>query len=359
MAFDSDSKTEAPTPRRLHEARQRGQVARSMELPAAVAMFLALLAMDWYGESVWTGLIGILQNSMDFAQLPASEGLLNALIWMGLQALWLVTPMLLMVVGGILFVQYIQVGLLFTLHPIEPNLNKINPVKGVQRLFSGRTLATTAINLLKLSVVGLVAYITLQSSSLEIAFAASLSMFDLISMTTALVFRLSLRLAAVLLLIALIDFAYQRYRHEKDLKMTKDEVKDEMRNMEGSPEIRRRRRQLQQQFALQRIRMDVPKADVIVTNPTHLAIAIRYDADTMSAPRVVAKGADHMAAIIRQIAMEHKVPIVQRRELARAMYDVVEPGDEVPERFFQAVAEILAYVYQLSGSMPSKLKKAM
>jgi len=156
-------------------------------------------------------------------------------------------------------------------------------------------------------------------------------------------------LTLVMLILALFDYAYQRYRHERDLKMTKQEVKDELKNMDGDPKIKQRRRRVQMELAMQRLRAAVAKADVVVTNPEHLAIALEYDAERMNAPVVVAKGADYAALRIRQLAAAAGVPMVERRALARAMYDVVRVGQEIPERFYQAIAEILAYVYEVTG----------
>jgi len=158
-----------------------------------------------------------------------------------------------------------------------------------------------------------------------------------------------MKLSIALLILALLDYAWQRFRHERDLRMTKEEVKDELRRMEGDPHIKRRRRQLQLQLAMQRLRKDVPKADVVVTNPTHLAVAIAYDSGTMMAPKVVAKGADEIALRIRQIAAECGIPVVERKPLARALYEAVEVGQYIPENFYRAIAEILAYIYELAG----------
>jgi flagellar biosynthetic protein FlhB len=171
----------------------------------------------------------------------------------------------------------------------------------------------------------------------------------LYQMLGELVFKIGIRLAAVMLVLALFDYVYQRWQQEKDLKMTKQEVKEELKRMDGDPVVKRRRRQVQMELAIQRLQSAVPRADVVVSNPTHLAIALAYDPERMNAPRVVAKGADYVALRIRQIAATAGVPIVERRELARAMYDVVHVGQEIPERFYQAIAEILAYVYELSG----------
>jgi flagellar biosynthetic protein FlhB len=181
------------------------------------------------------------------------------------------------------------------------------------------------------------------------AHASNLPHLSVVGVGAELFFTLGLRLALVLLFLAILDFGYQRYKTTQELKMTKEEVKDELRSMEGDPKLRQRRRQIQMEMTLQRIRTAVPKADVVITNPTEFAVAIQYDAETMLAPKVTAKGADHMARRIRELAIEHGVPIVERKPLAQALYRTVDVGQEIPAQFYKAIAEILAYVYELSG----------
>ena len=216
---------------------------------------------------------------------------------------------------------------------------------------------TAVMNLGKLFVVGLVAYLVIAGSAPAILLAFTLDFADLFWLGAHIVFRLALALTGAFLLLAFLDLAWQRYRHERDLRMTKEEVKDELRSMEGDPAIKRRRRQIQLQLAMQRLKKDVPEADVVVTNPTHVAVAIRYDSATMSAPQVVAKGADRIALRIREIAAVHGIPIVERKPLARALFETVEVGQYIPEQFFRAIAEILAYVYELTGRSPVTAKR--
>jgi flagellar biosynthesis protein FlhB len=208
---------------------------------------------------------------------------------------------------------------------------------------------TLVMNLAKMTMIGLVAYSAIHNRLATIAGATALSHEQIFGLGAQLVYDIGLRIAVLLLVLAVIDYIYQRYKIEKQLKMTKQEVKDEMKKMEGDPHIKQRRRQIQMQRAVQRVRHDVPTADVIVTNPTHFAVALKYDAANMHAPKVVAKGADYLALKIREVAAEHGIPILERPPLARALYKDVEVGQEIPEKFFSAVAEILAYVYELSG----------
>jgi flagellar biosynthetic protein FlhB len=268
---------------------------------------------------------------------------------------WIAPFMLILFVVMIVTLLF-QVGFLFTGHPLIPTLNKLNPINGIQRLFSIRSVMLAMVNFGKLLLVGLVAYMTMSGRADAIVHLFMFPLHEGFALGASLMFELTMWMGAALLILALLDFAWQRYRHEKDLRMTKEEVKDELRSMEGDPQLKRRRKEVQLRLAMQRLRRDVPTADVIVTNPTHVAVAIRYDAETMPAPKVIAKGADLVAMRIRQIAIEFGVPIVQRPPMARAMYESVEVGEQIPERLYQAMAEILAFVYELEGKSPARRK---
>lgn len=331
------------------EARGEGQVARSQDLTAALMLLASFIALELIGPRLWLRLVEFTRtalspvDNLDALNMApfAAAGAIEALKW-------IIPIMLIVMVAGIVSV-LMQVGWLFTTKPLVPSLNKLNPINGFKRIFSIRSLMTAVINMGKLAVVVGVVYLTFSFTAAQIIYSFSLDHLDVFRLGARLSAGLGFKLSAVLIVLALLDYAFQKYRHERDLRMTKDEVKDEMRSMEGDPVVRRRRREVQLQLAAQRLKNDVPTADVVVTNPTHLALAIRYDADAMPAPRLVAKGADHMALRIRQIAIESGVPIVERKALARAMYEAVEVGEYIPERFYRAVAEILAYVYELSG----------
>ncbi len=352
MPADRDEKTEPPTARRRRETREGGQVARSQDLTAAVLLLASFVALALLGPKLWLTLVMVVRAALS-PDAPTSLGetmpFISAVCTEVLKRL---APFLLILFLSIMAVLLMQVGLLFTWKPLTPSLSKINPLKGIKRLFSMRMLMMAVLNFGKLLVVGLVAYLTLAGSASAIIYACTFDYRDAFHLGASLVFELSMKLSAALIVLALLDFAWQRYRHERDLRMTKQEVKDEFRSMEGDPQIKRRRREIQLQLAVQRLHRDVPKADVVVTNPTHVAVAIAYDADTMMAPKVVAKGADEIALRIRQIAAKYGIPIVERRAIARALYEAVRVGDFIPERFYQAIAEILAYVYELTGRSP-------
>ena len=258
-----------------------------------------------------------------------------------------------LLVGGALLVVAVnlaQVGWAFNPKRLQPNLGALNPVKGVGRLFGkGRSPAQAVMGALKLVVVTAVAYSALHGRLPEVVTAQELDYVQILGLAAGVVYSIGLRVGVALLVLAILDYALQRYRLEQKLKMTKQEVKEEMRRMEGDPKIKQRRRQIAMQIANQRLKKDVPTADVIVTNPTHFAVALKYDNGAMHAPRVIAKGQGHMAQRIREIAIASGVPILERKPLARALFKLVEVGQEIPEQFYAAVAEILAYVYELSG----------
>jgi flagellar biosynthetic protein FlhB len=242
------------------------------------------------------------------------------------------------------------VGLHFNTKKLQPNPAALNPMKGLGKLFGkSETLVKLGMNLLKLGLVACVAYSAVHGRLEQIVSVQGLSFLQIFGLGAEVVYAIGIRIAVLLLVLAIIDYAYQRFRIERELKMTKQEVKDEMRRMEGDPKIKGQRRQIALQIATQKLKKDVPTADVVVTNPTEFAVALKYDTSAMHAPRVIAKGQGFMAARIRELAIAHGVPILERKPLARALYKLVDVGQEIPEQFYAAVAEILAYVYELSG----------
>ena len=307
------------------------------------------MALELLGPRLWTTLLHVTRAALGNEVVLSGGSLVSFASGVAVEMAKVFVPFLLILVTAALAVTYLQVGWLLTLHPITPTLNKVNPLAGIKRIFSTRKLMEALFNTGKLVVVAGVAGLTVVQNAAAIVNAMYMDHVLLYVMLGDLVFRLGIRLAIVMLILALFDYAYQRWQHEKDLKMTKEEVKEEMRRMDGDPVVKRRRREVQLNLALQRIRNAVPKADVVVTNPTHLAIALQYDPQRMHAPKVIAKGADYVALRIRQIAAAAGVPIVERKPLVRAMYDAVTIGQEIPERFYQAIAEILAYVYEMTS----------
>lgn len=352
MADDYGDKTEAPTPRRRQEARDNGQVARSQDLTAAALLLAVMLLMSWFGGEVMQALRDVMEIQLGASALhdfrPPSMG--EAMMQLMIRVALALGPIMLGIMAVAVAMNIVQVGFFLSTKRIQPKLEMLNPTRGLKKIFGGGQGAVTLLmNVSKMILIGAVAYSAIHGKIGLIIGATQLSSSQIFGLGASLVFDIAVRIAVLLLFLAIIDYAYQRFKTEKEMRMTKQQVKDEMKRMEGDPHIKQRRRQIQMQRATQRIRQDVPTADVIVTNPTHYSVAIKYDPSTMTAPKVVAKGADYLAFRIREVAGEHGIPILERPPLARSLYRDVEVGQEVPEQFYNAIAEILAYVYELSG----------
>lgn len=270
------------------------------------------------------------------------------------QLIKIIGPIFAIVLVVSITASFAQVGALFTLEPLKPKFSKLNPINGIKRIFSLRGLAELVKSLMKIAIIGIVAW---QSIRAEENYIVKLMDQDLavaavyISSTAI---DVAIKICAMMLIIAILDYGYQWWQYEKDLRMTKQEVKEEYREMEGSPEIRQRIRQKQREMSMRRMLSEVPKADVVITNPTHYAVAIQYDAEKAPAPVVIAKGIDFMALRIRDIAKDNGVETVENKPLAQVLYKSVDIGQQVPPELYQAVAEILAFVYQLKGKVPAR-----
>ncbi len=261
-------------------------------------------------------------------------------------------PLLVGVLLIALAANLLQTGFIFSTQRLTPNLAALNPFRGLSRILgSGRGMVRMVMSLLKVLLVGLTAYSAVHGKLEQIVLAQQLSFVQITGLASQIIYAIAMRVAILLLVLALLDYAYQRFHTEQELKMSKQEVKEEMKRMEGDPHVKVRRRQIALAQHKQRLKKDVPKADVVVTNPTEFAVALKYDSATMHAPRVVAKGQGYLAGRIREIAIENGIPILERKPLARALYKMCNVGQEIPEQFYSVVAEILAYVYELTGKV--------
>jgi len=270
-------------------------------------------------------------------------------MWISVEGVKLAGPALLAMFAVSLLGNIVQVGWHITTEPLAPKINRLNPLSGMKKLFNARNMMKTGVNTVKLSLVALVAAVLVRKDLPQIAALPALSLARAMYKIGLLAGELVSWLLAIFLAIGVADYLFQRWKHTEDLRMTKQEVKDERRNMEGDPEMKSRRFRMAREIAMQRIRHAVPKAEVIVTNPTHFSVALQYDSGKMGAPRVVAKGADDIAFRIREIAIASGVPLVERPPLARGLYWGVEVGQEIRPQFYEAVAEVLAYVYRIKG----------
>ncbi len=350
MAENDFERTEQATPHRRQEARRDGNVAKSMDLTAACVMLAAVFLLSVLGmhllEQLRHAVTGML-SANHASNLARLDDLGAIVAFAGRQFVLAAGPILLLLAAVAITATMGQIGFLITGKPLMPQLNKLNPLNGFKRLVDLRAGIRLSMNLLKLAALVAVTVWVIRNELPQIIKLAELTATQAFFAAAGIVYDLALKLAALLLVLAIIDYSYERWQRERDLRMTKQEVKEEMKRMDGDPLVKQRRARVARQLALQRIAAAVPQADVVVTNPTHFAVALRYDAETMNAPKVVAKGADFLAMRIRQLAMVHGVPLVERKELARALYRHVEIGREVPPEFYNAVAEILAYVYRL------------
>ncbi|HZW06303.1 MAG TPA: flagellar biosynthesis protein FlhB [Phycisphaerales bacterium] len=355
MAEDLGDKTEAPTPRKLEQAREKGQVAKSTDLVAAIDLITAALLLWFFGSViVRTGrdlmeaglrMQGDGAGASLFDARAAGTALARSLLTMAPVAVTAILALLLASV--IAHVQ--QTRLVLSTEPLVPNIERLNPIAGIGRMFGRKNLVRSGMSIAKLffalALVGVVTAAKAEQFAAlpNLGFAASLAMM------VRLVMEIIAWLLAVLLVLGVADYLFQRWQQLQELKMTKQQVKDERKETDGDPEIKSRIRRIGRQIAMGQLKRDVPTADVIVTNPTHYAIALKYDANSMSAPRVVAKGVDFMAFRIRELAIAASIPVVEKPELARALYKHAQVGKPIDARFFQAVAEVLAYVYRLQG----------
>ncbi|MEE8458534.1 MAG: flagellar biosynthesis protein FlhB [Phycisphaerales bacterium] len=355
MASDEmGERSEPPTARRKSEARRDGNIAKSPELGGAMMLVAGTVLIALMGPGILgrfkSVLADVLTDDVLGSPLVVSDAATVA-SYVAAAGVRIGLPILLLLAVAAYVFQFIQVGWLITLKPLQPTLSKLDPIKGAKKLVNLSSWFKAALSVVKLAIIVLVVAMTIYQYRREIITMAYLSPIQGVGKSALLVLNLSIRILAVLIVLGLIDYAYQRWKNFQDLKMTKQEVKDEMKSVEGDPLVKRRRYRMQQSIALQRINAAIPQADVIVTNPDHISIAIKYDVETMAAPTVVAKGADYLALRIRQLALLNSIPIVERPPLARALYKQAAIGQEIPPDFYNAVAEILAYVYQLDGRM--------
>lgn len=347
----SQEKTEPATPKKRQESRQKGQVAKSMELPAAFILFFAFLSFYIFGGYMKDQLVHVFR-SIFYDYLTWDITMEN--IWvlfrqLFMQSILIIVPILLVTVVTAIFTNYLQIGFLLTGEPLMMKLNKINPLEGAKRLVSMRALVDFAKSVLKLSIIGYIVYSTLWAEKSHLMDLARLPLENVVLFTSSVTLKLGIKFALVLVVLALLDYMYQKFEFEKSIRMSKQDIKDEYKKIEGDPQIKGKIREKQRRMALQRMMQDVPKADVIITNPTHFAVALRYDAKNMQAPTVIAKGTDYIALKIKQVAKEHQIITMENKPLARALYAQVEIGESIPADLFQAVAEVLAYVYKVKG----------
>ena len=350
MPDDSfQEKTEPATPRRRREAREKGNLPKSVEVNSAVVLLVGVGALRFFGGAM----LQKLGYSMEwvFSRLSTVEITVEnapALVFAGLKLMgFILAPIVFTVMIAGVGASLLQGGVVFAAEPITPKLSKISPVSGFKRLFSTRSMVEMLKGLIKLLIVGIIGYLTLKGELKLYPVLVDQNVGQIVAFVGHVGFKLAMRAGLVLLILAGFDYAYQKMEFEKKLRMTRQEVKEEFKRTEGDPLVKARIRSIQRERARRRMFSEVPKADVVVTNPVHLAVALRYESKKMAAPVVVAKGARLLAERIKEIAAAHGIPIVENKMLARLLYRTTEVGSEIPYELYKTVAEILAYVYSL------------
>jgi flagellar biosynthetic protein FlhB len=350
MAEESGDRSQDATPHRRLQAREEGHIAKSQDLGSAVLLLLATVALLTLHGPLTAFIAQYTQRQLGHVALTVdvptfveqSYGTLLGLAKCMLPILGL------LFVGGVA-VDLAQVGFLFVPEKAMPDLSRLDPLQGFQRLLSVAGTARLGFGIFKILVIGVVAAVAIYGQRMAILRLTELSVPEIAAYLLATLLWTCLKIAVVLMILALLDFAFQRWKYSRDLRMTPQEVREEMKNLEGNPQVAARRRVVARQLMLNRLSSAVPKADVVVTNPTQLAVALQYNPEEMAAPVVVAKGAGLIATRIRRLALENNIPILERKPLAQALYRDVELNHPIPADKFAAVAEVLAYVYQLKG----------
>ncbi len=351
-------KTEEPTAKKLSDARKDGKVAKSRELGFAIDLIVLFLMLKICIASVYSGFRNVFQfvysripefvtsNAMEISG-HSTGSFLRAVIF---ELVKIMLPFLLVGFAVCFLVNLLQVGWKVTTKPMKPKFDKFNPISGFKRIVSKDSLFELLKSILKMIFIVYVAYSAVKDNADDLFILYDIPLLQAILLCGQIILDTGLRIGFVYLIIGLADWFYQKHKFHEEMKMTKQEVKDEFRNTEGNPEIKGKQRQKMQEASRRRMMQDVPKADVIITNPTHISVAIKYDANEAKAPVVLAKGEDYLALKIRETAKEHHIEIVENKPLARMLYTNVDIGQEIPPELYQAVAEVLAMVYNLKNN---------
>ncbi|MBU5350968.1 flagellar biosynthesis protein FlhB [Paenibacillus barcinonensis] len=347
----SGEKTEKATPKKRQDARKKGQVVKSAEISGASILLFTFLTLmifsGFYKDRIVRLFTDIFMNRLSME--VNSENVMALMMRYGIEVMLLLAPVLLVAYIAALIVNYMQVGFLLVGEGLKPKLEKLDPIKGFKNIFSMRSLVEFAKSVLKMMIIGYLVYSTIVQYKSDIAALSHFSLDAILHFAASITLNLGVKIAAALMVLAIFDYIYQKYDHEKKLRMSKQDIKDEYKKMEGDPLIKGKIRERQRRMAMQRMMQEVPNADVIITNPTHFAVALKYEGSEMEAPQIIAKGQDYVALRIKEIAKEHGVITMENKPLARALFQRAEIGDAIPADLFQAVAEVLAYVYKLKG----------
>jgi flagellar biosynthetic protein FlhB len=345
-------KTEKATGKKRSEARRKGQVAQSKEISSAVILMTALgifyFSGAWILQNLAQLIAGVYQNigTLRFTQVSDASTFSLEILY---QFLAVLLPFLLPIAVVGFVANVMQVGFVISTEAMALKFTKLNPVSGMKRLGSLKSMVELGKSIIKILIIGSIAYLLVKSDIQEFPVLIHQEVGQILVFIARVSLKVCFFVCLAIIVLAVLDYIYQRWQHEQDLKMTKQEVKDELKQTLGDPKVKARIRGIQMEMARRRMMEAVPEADVVIINPTYLAIALKFDAREMIAPRILAKGSGHIAQRIREIALEHQIPIVEEKPLAQALFKMVEIGDYIPAELYRAVAEVLAYVYRLKG----------
>jgi flagellar biosynthetic protein FlhB len=351
---EGGEKTEEPTGKKREDARKEGQVAKSVEVTTAFLFLGMFFALKKFAQYMYDRIFNVMHYSISLFP-TINDGIFEVdfinklIVYIFAQTMLIVAPLFVvaMIVGVVS--NLIQVGWHPTTKPLKPKFSRMNPLEGFKRLFSIKSIIELIKSFFKLAVISIVIYNLIKKEINSIQLLLNMEVLQAIAYVGNLIIDIGLMVGMYFLFLALADFVYQKFDLKKNLKMTKQEVKEEYKNSEGNPEIKGKIKQRMREASMRRMMADIPKADVIITNPTHFAVAIRYDKDKAVAPTVIAKGADYLAQRIKEVARDNNVEIIENKYLARTLYATVDIGREIPEELYQAVAEVLAFVYNLKN----------
>lgn len=351
---DSSEKTEKATPKKRKKAREEGQVLQSREMTSAIVLLCMFITLKIFGRYIYEGILEIFK--VFFTQSPKMEefysikGVVKLYSQVGIAFFKIILPIFAIALLTGLAMGYAQVGFLFTTKTLQVKLNRINPLGGFKRIFSLRSLTELVKSIFKIVVVGLIGFLYLRAEVPNVLKTMDMDVVSIATYIGVTAINIAIRMCIAILVLGILDFGYQWWEHEKNLKMSKQEIKEEHKQTEGNPEVKSKIKQKQRQMSMMRMMQDISKADVIITNPTHFAVAIKYDIKISDAPMVLAKGQNYIALRIKEKAKENGVEIVENKLLARTLFKTVEVGEKIPPDLYQAVAEVLAFVYGLKNS---------
>ncbi|MGE8204066.1 flagellar biosynthesis protein FlhB [Heyndrickxia sp. NPDC080065] len=353
LQFFAGEKTEKATPKKRQDARKKGQTAKSSDINTAIGLLAVFLFLTFGSSFIGSHIFNFFRYAFQhYMLIDLTENNLKMIVIEVLKEVAIILgPILLIAFIAAIASNFAQIGLMFSTESIAPKLEKLDPIKGFKRIFSMRAIVEMLKSILKISFVGAVTLIVLWTRIDEVLGLSFKSVSNSIKIIANLALQMGLAASVSLLFLAVFDYLYQRFDFEKNIRMSKQDIKDEYKNSEGDPLIKSKIKQRQREMAMRRMMQEVPKADVIITNPTHFAICLKYDEEKYDAPYVIAKGVDFLAEKIKKIGNEHEIIMVENRPLARALYDQADIGDVVPEEFFKVVAEILAYVYRIKNKI--------